>query len=198
MDVGPRPVRSFVHLCPPKDRPGATPNQIRASTTLPRASLPSRPKPWPVSTWTLGRLSFEASKRTLYLSATPRVRRLNHLLTKQAPGNHPGSHTPSRISDGLRLRILVLPSNGEGTGDSRSVTSLGGVILHLTGVCPALPSKHSFHLRLWLYRLLPGATRRRFQGVEHRSTPLPIAPSAFAVRYRLRPDLLARPCGLFG
>ncbi len=47
--------------------------------------------------------NLEPDPETFYLSATPRVRRLNHLLTKEAPGDHPGSRTPSRISDGLHL-----------------------------------------------------------------------------------------------
>lgn len=49
------------------------------------------------------RFNVEPDPKAFYLSATPRVRRLNHLLTKEAPGDHPGSRTPSRISDGLHL-----------------------------------------------------------------------------------------------
>ena len=49
------------------------------------------------------RFNLEPDPETFYLSATPRVRRLNHLLTTEAPGDHPGSRTPSRISDGLHL-----------------------------------------------------------------------------------------------
>lgn len=56
-----------------------------------------------------------------YSSATPRVQLLKHLSTREAPGNHPGSYTPSRISDGLRLKAPLM-------GGLRSVTLLGDLI----------------------------------------------------------------------
>ena len=74
--------------------PGATPDERRASTTLPRTS-PNE----------------DAGKRQLlrsYSSAAPRAELLNHLAINQAPGNHPGSSAPSRIRNSLRLRIGVL------------------------------------------------------------------------------------------
>ena len=102
---------SFLSKCP-----GATPNERRASTTLPRTS-PNQ----------------DAGKRQLvhsYSSAAPRAELLKHLAISQAPGNHPGSSAPSQIRNSLRLK-----NRRSNRTPSQSVTSLGGATRQLILVC---------------------------------------------------------------
>ena len=137
----------------PASCPVATPDKRRASTTLPKH-----------------RSSFE----DFYSSATPRVQLLKHLSTREAPGDHPGSYTPSRISDDLRLRCRP-------TGSIAVGHVARGSDPQLTSVCIELPFDHSF-------RDFPGRGLSRFRGTELRSVPLPICRQLVAIRYRLRPD----------
>ncbi len=79
-----------------------------------------------------------------------------------------------------------------------SVTSLGGVNLRPSPVWLRLPPEHSFspqHGRTWQARRQHRDVVE-FQQVELRSTRLPTKDSVFALRYRLRVDLLACPSGL--
>jgi len=104
-----------------------------------------------------------------YLSAAPRLRPLNHLVVSQAPGNHPGSRSPSRISDGLRLQ----------NNRSHGCSTVGHVArecylpdLSSTAQAPAraqFPCPSQLNRPPW-----PGAGKRaRFQRDERRSTRLP-------------------------
>ena len=114
---------------------------------------------------------------------------LNHLLTRlifettdagsfrvsddRHPGDHPGSYTPSRISDDLRLKASL--SAGPSVGHVAR-----GSDPQSTSVCLELPFDHSFREPFF------GASR--FRGTELRSVPLPIRRQLVAIRYRLRPD----------
>lgn len=87
--AGKKPVRAFVlpfHPVPP--------GQGTVLHCLAEVSVRAGPHP-------------AANLPDSYLHAAPRVQPFNHLVISQAPGNHPGSCTPSRISDGLRLRTTV-------------------------------------------------------------------------------------------
>jgi hypothetical protein len=109
--------------------------QLRAGATQHRTRVPSA---FPGTS--RGLTCGLARETAFYLSATPRVQRLKHLVTNQAPENHSGSYTPSQISDGLHLRAFIQTWNEV----SQSVTSLGAVTLQLLLVCLGFPDEHSF------------------------------------------------------
>jgi len=118
---GSRPVRSFVALYPEGAVSVARPKRETSFDYLAEASL-HRPK---------------NSGEDFYSSATPRVQLLKHLSTREAPGDHPGSYTPSRISDDLRLKASL--SAGPSVGHVAR-----GSDPQLTSVCIELPFDHSF------------------------------------------------------
>jgi hypothetical protein len=86
-------------------------------------------------------------------------------------GNHPGSRSPSQVSD-------ALPQ----TGHVASTCYRAGLSPYVSASRPSIVSAAT---------TLPG--RGRFQAAERRSSPLPIGESAFAVRHRLRSKSLTSP-----
>jgi len=72
----------------------------------------------------------------------------------------------------------------------QSVTSLEGVTPRVIAVCPRLPPGHSFHGQpaKWPCCLTISAGRNEKRPLTHRRW-------SFAVRHRLRLNLLASPCG---